>query len=501
MKIGVQVALINYNLRLNSLVNSIKASQAKILVVGTGEDLQEAVLKIIDDIDDVKVYTNDGKTPYLYDKISSFTDLVETASEQTPDRKLRSDVTIKSTCFLIYTSGTTGLPKPAIVTQLKSILFAHFFVLYGVGSEEIIYEPLPLYHTAGSMLGIGFAIAKGATVVLRSKFSASHFWEDCRKYNVTLIHYVGEMCRYLTSRPKTDNDQVHNVKIAIGNGLRTDVWTEFVDRFRIPTIGEFYGATELPVGFINVLNKFGSCGRSSPFLRKLIPCAFIKVDMTTQEPIRNSSGRCVPCNTGETGLLLVKMTKVQEFVGYRGREKENEKKILHDVFVKGDQYVNSGDLFRIDDDYNLYFSDRLGDTFRWKGENVSTTEVSSTLSELGFIHDAVVYGVNVPGCEGRAGMACLCLKEPDCKFLNEKQLHEISIQVNTHLPSYARPLFIRIQSEIDLTGTFKQKKARLVQEAFDINKIQHIYYLPNSESQYTLMTNDIYQKIFNGNMF
>ncbi|XP_026722879.1 very long-chain acyl-CoA synthetase-like [Athene cunicularia] len=233
--------------------------------------------------------------------------------------------------------------------------------------------------------------------VLRAKFSASQFWDDCRQYNVSVIQYVGELLRYLCNTPRRDNDREHGVRMALGNGLRAEVWKEFLQRFGPVSIWEFYGATEGNAGFINYTGKIGAVGRANMFLKTFAPFELIKYDVEKDEPVRDERGLCIRVGPGETGLLVIKITKNTPFDGYAGDSQKTEKKVLRDVLVKSDAFFNSGDLLMIDHERFVYFQDRVGDTFRWKGENVATTEVEATLAMVNFIQEVNVYGVSVPG--------------------------------------------------------------------------------------------------------
>ncbi|XP_016120837.1 very long-chain acyl-CoA synthetase-like, partial [Sinocyclocheilus grahami] len=331
-----------------------------------------------------------------------------------------------------------GLPKAAYVTHER--VWASSFIqgVCGVTSEDIFYINLPLYHSAGFLIGLVGSIERGNTVVLRRKFSASQFWDDCRKYNITVMQYIGETLRYLCNMPKKDDDRDHKVRVAIGNGVRADVWKEFLNRFGRIHVRELYAATEGNVAFINYTDKVGVVGRINILSKVFFPYSIIKFDIEKEEPVRNADGLCIPVGKDEVGLLVGKITKLTPFVGYAGNKQQNEKKRLSDVFVKGDLYFNSGDLLRIDKDKFVYFHDRVGDTFRWKGENVATTEVADILTMVDCIEEANVYGVKVEGHEGRIGMAAVKLKEGrefDC-------INTCSVLVN-YLPVYARPRFIR----------------------------------------------------------
>ncbi|NWH20501.1 S27A2 synthetase, partial [Grus americana] len=350
---------------------------------------------------------------------------------------------------------------------MKLMMVANLGRLCGLRPDDIIYTTLPLYHSAGLLIGLGGCFEVGATCVLRAKFSASQFWDDCRRYNISVIQYVGELMRYLCNTPKRDNDREHGVRLALGNGLRAEVWKDFLQRFGPISIWEFYGATEGNAGFINYTGKIGAVGRANMFLKSFAPFELIKYNVEDDEPVRDEQGLCIRVRPGETGLLVIKITKNTPFHGYAGDSQKTEKKVLRDVLVKGDAFFNSGDLLMIDHERFVYFQDRVGDTFRWKGENVATTEVEATLAMVNFIQEVNVYGVSVPGCEGRCGMAAIRLK-PGASF-EGKDLYAFT---GDTLPSYAAPRFVRIQDALEITGTFKQCKGNLVKEGFDLNVIK-----------------------------
>ncbi|XP_060068914.1 long-chain fatty acid transport protein 2-like [Ylistrum balloti] len=495
-KIGVQQAFINHNLRSKSLAHCINVCEPKVLIVGQGIDLLDAVVDIQDDLAGISFYSYDTSLPATF---KSFTEACSSMSTNKVDASERSELDLSSVNCYIFTSGTTGLPKPAIVTHAKTLRGAYVMWMFDISSDDILYEPLPMYHSAGLLMGIGTVITKGATVVLRERFSATRFWDDCRKHNVTIIHYVGELLRYLVNTPESADDKKHCVKHAIGNGLRRDVWAEFQRRFAVPNMVEFYAATEMPVGFINLFNKFGACGRSSPLLRKIVPCTFVKYDVHKDEPNRGDDGLCIPCGADEVGLLVIPLGKDVTFEGYKNQKAANEKKLLKNVFKQGDIYVNAGDLLYVDKEYFTYFHDRVGDTFRWKGENVSTTEVSNVVSSVDFLCDACCYGVLIPGNEGRAGMVAVCHKDSERSALSDDELMVILNQCKELLPTYARPRFLRLQKEFEITSTFKQRKSNLQKEGFDVVHIDEpIYYLDIETEKYRPMTKDVCISITNG---
>ncbi|XP_033750756.1 very long-chain acyl-CoA synthetase-like [Pecten maximus] len=495
-KVGIQQAFINHNLRSKSLLHCIKVCEPKLLIVGQGKDLLDSITDIQDEITGISFYSYDVSFPVTF---KSFTETCSRMSTDAIDMSERSSLELSSVNCYIFTSGTTGLPKPAIVTHAKTLKGAFVMWMFDLSRDDILYEPLPLYHSAGLLMGIGAVLTKGATVVLREKFSATRFWEDCRKHNVTIIHYVGELLRYLVNTPESPEDKKHCVKHALGNGLRPDVWAEFQRRFAVPNVVEFYAATEMPIGFINVFNKFGACGRSSPFLRKIVPCTFVKYDVNKDEPFRGDDGLCLPCGADEVGLLVIPLGKDVTFEGYKNQETANKKKLIENVFKQGDVYVNAGDLLYVDKDYFTYFHDRVGDTFRWKGENVSTMEVANVVSSVAFLRDACCYGVVIPGCEGRAGMVAVCHKDAERSELSENELDVICNQGSELLPSYARPRFLRLQKEFEITSTFKQRKTTLQKEAFDVVNIKdHVYYLDLDTGRYRHLTENTCTEITAG---
>uniref|UniRef100_A0A674PM25 long-chain-fatty-acid--CoA ligase n=1 Tax=Takifugu rubripes TaxID=31033 RepID=A0A674PM25_TAKRU len=395
---------------------------------------------------------------------------------------------------LRHLSCVAGLSKAARVAHLKAISSMIFFQMCGATSQDIIYITLPLYHMSASLLGIGGCIQLGATCVLKRKFSASQFWKDCVKYNVTVIEYIGELCRYLVNHPSVPEEKAHKVHLAAGSGLRSDVWKEFRHRFGKITIREGYGLTEASIGFLNYTDEVGPIGRASCLNKLFMPFELLRFDPQTYEPVRTVAGRCLRAQRGEAGILVAPLVAVSQFLGYAGDKAQSEKKLLRDVLKAGDIYFNTGDLLFLDKRGFLYFHDRVGDTFRWKGENVSTTEVSEVLGLLEFIQEANVYGVTIPGCEGRAGMAAVVLKQDH--HLDGKRLHKHLVKT---LPAYAWPRFLRIQNSLDITETFKQQKTKLVQEAFNPCVIQDpLYFLHAPQEDFIPLTASLYHSIVSG---
>uniref|UniRef100_A0A8C5VH99 long-chain-fatty-acid--CoA ligase n=1 Tax=Microcebus murinus TaxID=30608 RepID=A0A8C5VH99_MICMU len=435
-KLGCAMACLNYNIRAKSLLHCFQCCGAKVLLASP--ELQAAIEEVLPSLkkDDVSIYyvsrtSNTDGVDSLLDKID------EVSTEPVPE-SWRSEVTFSTPALYIYTSGTTG-----------------------------------------------------ATIALRAKFSASQFWDDCRKYNATVIQYIGEMLRYLCNSPEKPNDRDHKVRMAIGNGLRADVWREFIRRFGDVHIYEFYAATEGNVGFVNYTRKIGAVGRVNYLQSKFVSYDLIKYDVEKDEPVRDGNGYCIRVPKGEVGLLVCKITQLTPFSGYAREKTQTEKKKLRDVFKKGDLYFNSGDLLMIDHENFIYFHDRVGDTFRWKGENVATTEVADIVGLVDFVQEVNVYGVPVPGHEGRIGMASIKMKE-NHEFDGKKLFQHVA----DYLPTYARPRFLRIQDTIAITGTFKHRKVTLVEEGFNPNVIRDaLYFLDERAKMYVPMTEDIYNAI------
>ncbi|XP_061532114.1 hsFATP2a_ACSVL_like domain-containing protein isoform X2 [Phycodurus eques] len=488
-KLGCPVALLNFHIRAKSLLHCFSCCGAKVLV--TSAELQDAVEEVL------PALREQGVSVYLLSEtrkirgVGSLADKISEASDRPLPRDLRANVTVRSTALYIYTSGTTGLPKAAIVTHERMWAASFIQSACGVARDDVFYINLPLYHSSGFLIGLGGSIERGISVVLKRKFSASQFWDDCREHNVTVMQYIGETMRYLCNAPKKDNEKEHKVRLALGNGLRRDVWSEFLWRFGDIKVKELYAATEGNIGFINYTSKVGAVGRLNFFHRLIFPHLLIKFDIEKEEPVRNSQGLCIEAARGEMGLLVGKVTQRSPFVGYAGNEQQTEKKRLRDVMKNGDLYFNTGDLLRFDDDNFVYFHDRVGDTFRWKGENVATSEVADVLTMARCILEANVYGVKVKGNEGRAGMAAITLKDGE-----DFDCVDAYRQAVNYLPAYARPRFIRIQPALEMTGTFKLKKTKLVDQGFDPALISDpLYYLDAARQTFAPMTEEVYSAI------
>ncbi|KAL1123801.1 hypothetical protein AAG570_001572 [Ranatra chinensis] len=489
-KIGAVTALINYNLRQNSLLHSINVAKAQAFIFG--DELTDAVKEISGSLDGVRLYSfSAGEPRYPHVEIGErqLKPLLAETSSSPPEV---DDIGFHDRLLYIYTSGTTGLPKAAVITHSRYVFLAGA-IKYQVGfkTTDRFYTPLPLYHTAGGGMSIGQAILYGSTVVIRKKFSASAYFSDIVKYNCTVSQYIGEMCRYLLATPLKPEDTQHKLRMVFGNGLRPQIWDEFVTRFNIPKVAEFYGATEGNANIVNPDNTKGAIGFVSRIIPTVYPISVIKVDPVSGDPIRDVHGLCIICKPGEPGVFIGKINPknpARAFLGYVN-EKESEKKIVRDVFVKGDAAFHSGDIVIADEFGYLYFKDRTGDTYRWKGENVSTSEVEGIVSNIINYRDCVVYGVEVPGTEGRAGMAAIVDKT------NTLNINVLSEGLKKALPAYARPAFIRVLRDVEMTGTYKMKKLDLQREGFDPSKIKDKLYYTASNGAYEPLTPEIYSQI------
>ncbi|XP_061590540.1 long-chain fatty acid transport protein 6 [Cololabis saira] len=491
-KVGCSVAFLNTNIKSKSLLHCFHCCGARTLVVGS--DLVDSLDGILSSLqeDNIQVWVMQSHSERT--NVHTLLDQLDEASTQPVPAELRSTSSLKTPTLYIFTSGTTGLPKAAVITHLQSLKAAAGFWAFGASEDDVIYIPLPLYHSAASLIGVGGTIELGATCVLKKKFSASQFWTDCRKHGVTIFQYIGELCRYLCNQPKTELDQVHKVRMGVGNGLRQDVWREFQSRFGDIKMCEVYGSTEGNLCFMNHIGRIGTVGRSNFFYKVLFKYDLVKYDMVKDEPVKDERGFCQRVKNGETGLLLSKVSAISPFFGYAGSKQLTEKKLMRNVFVKGDAYFNTGDLMAEDQEGFICFRDRVGDTFRWKGENVATTEVTEVLGLVDFIQEVNVYGMEVPGHEGRAGMAALIIR-PGLTFDGDK-LFECA---SRDLPAYARPLFIRLQEVMEMTSTFKQQKFQLVQSGFNPSTISDpLYVLDYQQKSYVPLTDHIYQSVVSG---
>ena len=491
---GGTVALLNTNLAGPSLAFCIDSVEPKHVIVAS---------ELVDALASADPYRKTTPHRWLYGEANSRHHLprldqaVDAFDGGALSATERPHLTIEDKALFIFTSGTTGLPKAANINHFRLMLAANAFAgVMNTGPDDSMYDCLPMYHTSGGVLAIGAVLLGGGTVFIREKFSAREFWDDVVHHRCTLFMYIGELCRYLVNCPPHPQERAHRLRLCCGNGLRPDIWTEFQSRFAIPLILEFYAATESNVTLFNVEGKPGAVGRIPWFLAARFQTKILRFDVERQALIRNSLGRCEEAAPGEVGEAVGRIfhdpsKPAGRFEGYSNAA-DNEAKLLHDVFAEGDTWFRSGDLLRRDAQGYFYFIDRIGDTFRWKGENVSTTEVSEVLSVFAGIREANVYGVAVPGREGRAGMAAVVCDE-------DLNLADLRSYLAAHLPDYARPLFLRIRGEIDATATFKQRKISLMKDGFDPANISDpLFFDDPREHAYVRLDSALYAQIVSG---
>ncbi len=407
----------------------------------------------------------------------------------------RRGLKAETSAVYIYTSGTTGLPKAANITHIRAAGMMHgFAVLLEADETDRIYDPLPLYHATGGVGGVGAALTTGACLVLRERFSASHFWSDIVEHDCTRFLYVGELCRYLVNSPPHPDERRHRIRSCMGNGLRPEVWPAFRDRFGLPHIVEFYGSSEGNVTLFNNDDEVGSVGRLPPLVSLVVKVRIVEFDVEREEIVRDAEGRVIECPPGEVGeaIGLIDPSKPGgRFDGYRDAA-ATQKKILTDAFVEGDRWFRSGDLMKKDARGYFYFVDRIGDTFRWKGENVATSEVAEALSVFAGIEEANVYGVSIAGHDGRAGMATVVARA-------DLDLPALHAHVAASLPPYARPLFLRRRDELEITGTFKHRKVDLVREGFDPGAVADpLFFRDDAARTFVPLTPALHAQILSG---
>ena len=487
--VGVVVALINTNLAGSSLAHCVKIVAPKHVIVAVElMDRFTAALPGISGASRIWVH-GDGHDDYPR---------IDCKIEGYSGEKLRGDerrtVTIEDRALYIYTSGTTGLPKAANVSHARLMQWSHWFAgMMETCSSDRLYNCLPMYHSAGGVLATGAVLIAGGSVVIRENFSASRFWNDIIRWDCTLFQYIGELCRYLLHTDPTPLETAHRVRMCCGNGLGPDIWSDFKFRFRIPQILEFYAATEGNVSLFNVEGKPGAIGRVPSYLAHRFSATLMQIDTETGEPVRNPQGFCVRCAPDEVGeaigrLLMDPSNVGSRFEGYTSEE-ASAKKILRDVFEPGDTWYRTGDLMRRDDQGYFYFVDRIGDTFRWKGENVATSEVAEAICAFPGLQQACVYGVAVPGAEGRAGMAVLVTGD-------ELDLAAFRTHLVNRLPDYAVPLFLRIRNQMEVTTTFKYTKNVYLRQGYDPAATgDTLYFNDRERREFVRFDKELYDRI------
>ncbi len=473
-RIGGVVALINTQLTGDALIHAVDVVAPKHIIIGPG--LTEAI---------------DAVRPRLHSKPAIWTDCQP--GDDIGDHTLPI---LADRALCIYTSGTTGYPKAANVSHARLMQWSGWFAgMMDAQPTDRMYNCLPMYHSVGGVVATGAMLVSGGSVVIRERFSASRFWDDIVSLECTVFQYIGELCRYLVNLPPSPSETRHRLRLSCGNGLRPDVWDEFRRRFHIPRNLEFYAATEANFSLYNCEDEPGAIGRIPAFLSHRFPVALVKFDVAAGEPVRGEDGLCRRCAADEIGEAVSRISGGDKvgapFEGYTDRA-ASAKKVLRDVFAPGDAWFRSGDLMRKDARGFYYFVDRIGDTFRWKGENVSTAEVAEAVASCPGVSEAVVYGVTVPGADGRAGMATI-VTGPGFDFAALRR-HLVAA-----LPEYARPLFLRVRDAIDATGTFKPMKQVLMRDGYDpAATTDAIYVDDRAQGAFVRIDPALYQRIEEG---
>jgi len=488
-RVGVVVSLLNTNLTGEVLAHSINIVAPRYVIVAAS--LAAALRAALDHISARCWLHGPPDGPCEFPRV----DLAAAQlSAETITTQERPPPSLDDRALHIYTSGTTGLPKAANVSHLRVMQWSHWFAgLMNTRPDDRMYNCLPLYHSVGGVVATGATLVGGGTVVLRERFSASEFWKDIVAERCTVFQYIGELCRYLLTAAPQPLETQHSLRLCCGNGLRPEVWEPFRERFHIPHILEYYAATEGSFSLYNCEGRPGAIGRIPPFLSHRMPVALVKFDLGAGAPLRDESGRCIRCATNEAGEAIGEISDAAgkhggRFEGYADPA-ASEKKILRDVFAPGDAWYRTGDLMRKDEQGFYYFVDRVGDTFRWKGENVSTGEVTAIVTSCPGVTDAAVYGVTVPGADGRAGMAAVAVGP-------EFDLAAFREHLAKRLPDYARPVFLRIVSAIEITGTFKLRKQDLAAEGYDQAKIgDALYFDDRQQGVYRVLDQSLYRML------
>jgi fatty-acyl-CoA synthase len=491
-RVGVVVALINTHLRGPSLAHCLDVAGASHIIVDAA--LESPVIQVAADLKGAPSLWVHGAGNTQHPRIDQALAAYEGGPLSDAEQPA---VTTADRALLIYTSGTTGLPKAANVSHHRMMMWSHWFCgMMDVQPSDRLYDCLPMHHSVGGVSAIGAVLVGGGSVVVAEKFSARRFWEDVSRWDCTLFQYIGELCRYLLAAAPRDAERGHRLRLACGNGLQEDVWRAFEARFALPRILEFYASTEGSFSLYNAEGRPGAIGRIPAFLAHRFPAQIVRFDVQTGAPVRGADGFCIPCARGEAGEAIGRISRsaaANRFEGYTDAA-DSEKKLLRDVFEAGDAWMRTGDLMRLDAQGFYYFVDRIGDTFRWKGENVATTEVAEALCAHPGVRSASVYGVAVAGADGRAGMAALEADE-------DIDLTGLAAWLTERLPDYAMPLFLRLASELAHTETFKLKKQALIDEGYDPAAIADpLFVFDRSRGAYVPLDAAVFARIRAGDM-
>jgi fatty-acyl-CoA synthase len=489
-RVGVTVALVNTNLTGELLRHAIEIVQPRHVIAGAS--LVGALAAERARLGPKIVYWSQGGGGHGLPRFDREVEGLPGTALEPSDSPLP---TLSDRALYIYTSGTTGLPKAANVSHMRLMQWSHWFAgLADIRAGDRLFNCLPMYHSVGGVVATGAALVGKAAVVVRERFSVSSFWQDVSAERCTVFQYIGELCRYLLNAPHAAHETEHGLRLACGNGLRGEVWEPFQRRFRIPQVLEYYASTEGNFSLYNCEGRVGAIGRIPPFLAHRTPVALVQHDRETGAPARDGQGRCIRCASGEAGEAIGQILDrdgATRFEGYADSAASGNK-VLRDVFAAGDAWYRTGDLMRRDSQGFFYFVDRVGDTFRWKGENVSTTEVAAAISGCRGVAEVAVFGVGVPNADGRAGMAALVVGA-------DFELTELRRTVVKVLPAYARPVFVRIVPALEITGTFKLRTQELARQGYDPRQVRDALYFDDAaRAEYVRLDAQLYDRIVSG---
>jgi len=487
-RVGGIVALINTNLRGAPLAHSIGLVSPSHIIVGN---------VLFSAFEAVREQLPPGIICWVHGENIADLPRIDAGGENVNAQTIAVSIsipTIHDTALYIYTSGTTGLPKAVPISHFRLMQWSYWFAgLMGIVPADRMYNCLPMYHSAGGVVAICAPLVAGGSVVLPERFSVREFWADIARWDCTLFQYIGEMCRYLLKGPTSLYEGDRRIRLCCGNGLSGDIWNTFQDRFKIPQILEFYASTEGSISLYNCDGRPGAIGRIPPYLAHRFPIELVKCDFVTGQPVRGEDGFCTPCAPNEPGHAVSRIFRAgsgqaRDFKIYTD-PLASEQKILRNVFDDGDAWYLTGDLLLKDKSGYYHFVDRVGDTFRWKGENVSAAEIEDVIRTFRGVTEALVYGVKVPNAEGRAGMVAVL---PDEEF-DLASFHET---LTERLPHYARPLFLRLVSNVPRTETFKPQKQQLKLEGYNPNLIaDRLYFNSQVDGIFTPLDIDTYELI------
>ncbi len=489
VKLGAIAGMINYNQQGNALSYSLNLIKPKVVIVGEecSSNLDQCLNDLVQTIP--LFWEGEGTCPATHEDLNELCRGHKVINP--PETKL---VTLGQPCYYVFTSGTTGLPKAAEMSHYRWYKGAIGFgrSAMRLKSDDVLYCPLPFYHNNALTVAMSSVLSAGATLALGRKFSARNFWGEVNQVKATSFIYIGEICRYLLSQPKSAEDKNNRVRVIVGNGIRPEIWHEFKERFGIKHICEFYGASESNLAFVNVFNIQKTAGFSP------MNYTVVEFDHENEEEVVQPDGYLRRVPRGKVGLLLSEVSEENPFEGYTD-EDATESKLRRNVFKQGDVWFNTGDLVRDQGFRHISFVDRVGDTFRWKGENIATTEIEGVLHRHPDIQSAVVYGVSIPDNDGRAGMAAITLVDD-----SEADLQALYQYLASALPSYAIPLFLRIREVVETTATFKVNKVALKQQAFNPEALMlkarsdQLYFTHNLLNGYQTLDIENYKNILRG---